>query len=191
MNFGMRARLLLAAPVLVGFSVCFLAGCGDFWQAPSGTTTTTTSGLSSLSLIHILLSFLADAEAMKDDQKDEEIVHAERGFNGVAAYPFKSGLPALGEGDPCGKSRRGKHECKCAQPRKGLRVARLAPMAGQQRIDDEQRRNHGVKAQPPHPGCARNHSRMLQENRDRRSGFRDQTVPRNALPACCSLISEP
>jgi 6-phosphogluconolactonase (cycloisomerase 2 family) len=47
MNFGMRARLLLAAPVLVGFSVCFLAGCGDFWQAPSGTTTTTTSGLSS------------------------------------------------------------------------------------------------------------------------------------------------
>jgi hypothetical protein len=44
MNMGRRARqwLLLAAPALVGLSVWFLAGCGNFWQAPSTTTTTTT-----------------------------------------------------------------------------------------------------------------------------------------------------
>ncbi len=49
MNMGMRARqrLLLAAPVLVGLSVCVLAGCANFWQAPANSTTTTTSGLSS------------------------------------------------------------------------------------------------------------------------------------------------
>jgi 6-phosphogluconolactonase (cycloisomerase 2 family) len=45
MKIGNWARLLLlaAAPVLVGFQ----AGCGNFWQAPGGSTTTPTSTLSS------------------------------------------------------------------------------------------------------------------------------------------------
>jgi len=45
MNMGRRARprLLLAAPVLVGLSVCFLAGCGNFWQAPSSSSSTCTT----------------------------------------------------------------------------------------------------------------------------------------------------
>jgi hypothetical protein len=49
MKIGKWARLLLAAaPLLVGFAgVGFLAGCGDFWQAPGTTTTTTPSTLSS------------------------------------------------------------------------------------------------------------------------------------------------
>jgi 6-phosphogluconolactonase (cycloisomerase 2 family) len=50
MNMGGEARLplLRAASVLVGLSVCFLAGCGDFWQAPSGSSSsTTTTGPSS------------------------------------------------------------------------------------------------------------------------------------------------
>ena len=42
MNMGRRApqRLLLAMPVLVGLLVCVMAGCGDFWQAPSGDSST-------------------------------------------------------------------------------------------------------------------------------------------------------
>jgi len=44
MKIGKSARLLLAAaPVLTGF----LAGCGDFWQAPAGGSTTTSTGASS------------------------------------------------------------------------------------------------------------------------------------------------
>jgi 6-phosphogluconolactonase len=43
MNMGRNARLLLAAPVLFGLLVWFLAGCGDFWQAPSGSSTCTTN----------------------------------------------------------------------------------------------------------------------------------------------------
>ncbi|HEY1159956.1 MAG TPA: hypothetical protein VGE83_04965 [Terracidiphilus sp.] len=40
MKLGKWARLLLAAaPILIGFG----AGCGDFWQAPSTTTTCTTN----------------------------------------------------------------------------------------------------------------------------------------------------
>ncbi len=38
MKIGNRARLILAASVLV--TAGFAAGCGDFWQAPSGTSTT-------------------------------------------------------------------------------------------------------------------------------------------------------
>src|ERR1700684_3863248 len=45
MKPGNWAKLLLvAAPLLIG-----LAGCGDFWQAPSGTTTTCTSNCTTLS----------------------------------------------------------------------------------------------------------------------------------------------
>ena len=49
MKIGKWARLLLAAaPLLVGFAgVGFLAGCGNFWQAPSTTTPITPSTLSS------------------------------------------------------------------------------------------------------------------------------------------------
>jgi hypothetical protein len=35
--------LLPAVPVLVGLSVCFLAGCGNFWQAPSTSSSTCTT----------------------------------------------------------------------------------------------------------------------------------------------------
>jgi hypothetical protein len=80
-----------------------------------------------------VLALLADAEALKDNQEDEEIVHAERGFNGVAAHPLKRRLR------PCVTAI---HAAKAvaastsrpSQPRKQLRIARLAPMAGQQGI---------------------------------------------------------
>lgn len=40
MNLGRGVRLLLATPVLFGLSLCAMTGCGDFWQAPSGTSST-------------------------------------------------------------------------------------------------------------------------------------------------------
>jgi hypothetical protein len=40
MKMGNRARLLLAAPAL-GLVAGFAAGCGDFWQAPTGSTSAT------------------------------------------------------------------------------------------------------------------------------------------------------
>ena len=51
MKIGESARLLLlaAAPVLAGF----LAGCGDFWQAPSGGSSSTGTGASS-SVFYVL-----------------------------------------------------------------------------------------------------------------------------------------
>jgi 6-phosphogluconolactonase (cycloisomerase 2 family) len=43
MKIGKCARVWLPAAVLVGFLTVGLTGCGDFWQAPSGGTTGSTS----------------------------------------------------------------------------------------------------------------------------------------------------
>ena len=60
-----------------------------------------------------MLTLQADAEALKDDHEDEEIVDAERGFNGVAAHPFERGLAALGHGDPGSKANCGEEQECC------------------------------------------------------------------------------
>ena len=73
-------------------------------------------------------------EALKDDQEDEEIVHAERGLNGVAGHEFQSRLAAFGKVDPYGKARRGQHKHAGPEPRNGLRTARLAPVSREQRV---------------------------------------------------------
>ena len=65
----------------------------------------------------------ADAKALKDDQKDEEIVDAERGLNGVAAHPFQRRLAAMRDGDPAGKSGRRDKQHARPEPRKHLGVA--------------------------------------------------------------------
>jgi hypothetical protein len=108
-----------------------------------------------------VLSFPADLEALKDDQEDEEIVHAERGFNGIAAYPFKRRLPALSFGDPDRKRGCSQHESRRSQPRKSLGVARFAAMAREEGIHQQQRSYYSVKPQPPRPGCAGNHFWMV------------------------------
>ena len=64
----------------------------------------------------VVLALLADLEALKDDQEDEEIVDAERGFDGVAGDAFKRGLPALGSADPRGEAGRGEHESRRSKP---------------------------------------------------------------------------
>jgi hypothetical protein len=50
-----------------------------------------------------VLALLADAEALKDDQEDEEIVDAKGGLDGLTGDPFERCLVALGDGDPRGK----------------------------------------------------------------------------------------
>ncbi len=96
-------------------------------------------------------------EALKDDQEDEEIVDAERGLNGVAADPFERCLTALGNGDPGGEGGCGQHQDDRPEPGNGLGVPGLALVAGQQGIDQEQRRHHRMKPHPPDPRDAGNH----------------------------------
>jgi len=50
-----------------------------------------------------VLAARADAEALEENQKDKEIVDAERGFNRVACHKLKCRLMAFGDGDPSGE----------------------------------------------------------------------------------------
>ncbi len=49
MNLGRSTRFLLAAPVLFVLSICAMAGCGDFWQAPNTSSSTCTTNCSTAS----------------------------------------------------------------------------------------------------------------------------------------------
>src|SRR6202034_2347577 len=69
-----------------------------------------------------VLALPADPEALKDDQEDEEIVDAERGFNGVASEPLERGLAALCHADPGTEADRGQHHAGGADPGEQLRI---------------------------------------------------------------------
>ena len=113
-----------------------------------------------------MLAARADAEALKKHHENKEVIDAERGFDGVAGHKFKGGLATLHQGDPGGKGDGGQHQDCGAQPGKGLRMAGFAAMAREQPVAHQQQCHRRVKAYPPNPGDARDHSWMLPHGLD-------------------------
>ena len=109
-----------------------------------------------------MLALWANAEALKQDHEDEQVIDAEGSFDGVAGDEFQGWLVALRNGDPAGKGGRGEDQKSGAEPGEKLRVAGWAAVSGEEPIPHKQQHDHNVEPYPPNPGDARDHSWMLQ-----------------------------
>src|SRR5579872_175752 len=98
-----------------------------------------------------------DPETLKEHEKNEEIVDAERCLNGIAGDELQSALTALRDPYPPGKHRRRENKNSGPEPRRGLCLRCLTTSRRQKSIDGEQQ-NHGyVESDPPCPRCTGDH----------------------------------
>src|SRR5581483_5817143 len=109
-----------------------------------------------------MLPLAVDPKALEQNKKNKEVIDAERGLDGVAGYKLKRWLPAVCKGHPDGKCTSRKDEKDRSDPGEKLRMARIARVAGQERVDQQQHRDTGMESHPPDPRSASNHRWMLQ-----------------------------
>ena len=121
-----------------------------------------------------VLPLLADAEALEEDEEDEEIVDAERRLNRIAGHEFERALPALSEVDPDGEDDCRSDEHRSPDPCDCLCARRFATASRQEGVHQKQCQHCAVEAQPPSPGSAGNHclnaTGAVAKGRERRPG---------------------
>jgi len=105
-----------------------------------------------------VLPLFADLESAEEDEEDEEVVDAERGFDRIAGDEFKRFLMALPESDPDGKDHGGREQDRGPYPRGCLGAGLIFAMRRQEGVHEQQREDCQVKTNPPSPGRAGNHS---------------------------------
>ena len=98
-----------------------------------------------------MLAARRDAKALEQNHEYEEIVDAERDFDGVTGRKFKRWLMAFGDGDPGGEAGCCGDQQSRPEPGYGLGVACFETTAGEKCVGHEQSRNSSVKSDPPNP----------------------------------------
>jgi len=96
------------------------------------------------------------AEALKQDQKDKEVVDGERALEHVARYEFECALPSLRVPLKGGEAKSQRDEEKSPEER-AAKARALRSAAEHDKVDRQQQQNDRVKANPVANGCAGDH----------------------------------